>query len=81
LASGGVSTSGGFGLGGRTTPGAGTGRTSIGGGSGATCWLTTGALAPGGGFGGAAGGRGTLILAFGGTRRGSRPGTGTSEGG
>jgi len=35
-----VSTSGGFGLAGRATPGA--GRTSTGGGSGGTCWLTTG---------------------------------------
>jgi hypothetical protein len=35
MATGGVSTSGGRGFGGRTVPGA--GRTSIGGGSGATC--------------------------------------------
>ena len=42
LATGGVSTSGARGLGCRATLGA--GRTSIGGGSGATCWLTTGGL-------------------------------------
>jgi hypothetical protein len=43
VAAGGISIKGGFGLGGRTMP-PGTGRTSIGGGSGASCWLTTGAL-------------------------------------
>lgn len=77
-ATGGVRTNGGRGLGnGRATPGA--GRTSIGGGSGATCWLTMG----GGGLDGAGGGsgRGATILGFNGTRRGSRPGIGTSEGG
>ena len=77
FAPGGVSTSGGFGFGGRAvTPGA--GRTSIGGGSGGTCWLTTGALEAGGelvpGVFGAAGafaigdptgGRGALSLGFG----------------
>jgi len=75
FATGGVSASGGFGFGGRaTTPGA--GRTSIGGGKGWTCWLTTGGfvaggLAPGalaaGGFGadGAAGGRGAPTFGFG----------------
>ena len=62
--------SGGFGFGGRTVPG--TGRTSIGGGSGATCWPTTGAL--GYWLGGASGGRGALTLGFDGGRRGARPG-------
>jgi hypothetical protein len=64
---GGVSDSGGFGLGGaRATLGA--GRTSIGGGNGVTCWLTTGApavelFAAGAlGAGGTAGGRGTASL-------------------
>lgn len=68
---GGVSTSGGFGFGGRATT-LGTGRTSIGGGSGWTCWLTTGAFAAGGlatgalaagGFG--ADGRGAPAFALG----------------
>jgi hypothetical protein len=43
VGAGGVNTSGGFGLGGRAMP-PGTGRTSIGGGNGASCWLITGAL-------------------------------------
>src|SRR5580704_7936400 len=61
-AAGGVSTSGGFGFGRATTGLPGAGRISIGGGSGATCWLTTGAFGAGFGFGAAAaaaGGRGT----------------------
>ena len=63
----GVSRSGGggFGLGGRAMLGPGAGRTSIGGGSGATCWLTTGGLSPGWGAGsGTAGGRGAVIFAL-----------------
>jgi hypothetical protein len=45
--------------------GPGAGRTSIGGGSGATCWLTMGALSPGCGAGsGTAGGRGAVIFAL-----------------
>ena len=71
--------SGGRGFAGRATPGA--GRTSIGGGSGAACWLTTGALVLGAGFSGAPGGRGKLTLGFNGARRGPRPGGGTSESG
>jgi hypothetical protein len=48
LVTGGVSANGGFGFGfGSRGPGPGAGRTSIGGGSGATCWLTTGALGTG----------------------------------
>src|ERR1700686_43147 len=66
--------SGGFGFGGRTVPG--TGRTSIGGGSGATCWPTTGAL--GYWLGGASGGRGARTLGFGGGRRRARPRRGES---
>ena len=60
---GGVSTSGGFGFGGRATTLPGAGRTSIGGGSGAACWLTTGGY----GLAGAAatGGRGTAGFGFG----------------
>jgi hypothetical protein len=57
---GGVSTSGGFSFGGRAVT-LGAGRTSIGGGSGGTCWLTTGALVTGG----AASGRGPLVFGFG----------------
>lgn len=60
FATGGVSTSGGFSFGGRATT-LGAGRTSIGGGSGATCWLTTGALV----IGGAAGARGAATFGFG----------------
>lgn len=60
-AAGGVSTSGGFGFGGRGAP-PGTGRTSIGGGSGATCWLITGAFGSGGAA--AAGGRGAMSFGF-----------------
>ena len=81
FATGGVRTRGGRGFGGgRTAPG--TGRTSIGGGRGATCWLTTGAEAFGAaGLGGVAGGRGTLTVGFGWGRRGSRPGIGIAESG
>jgi hypothetical protein len=44
--------------------GPGAGRTSIGG-SGATCWLTMGALSPGWGAGGGTeGGRGAVIFAL-----------------
>jgi hypothetical protein len=74
VATGGVSTSGGFGLGGRATAGA--GRTSIAGGKGGACWLTTGPLAAGLLAGGAftagetAGGRGTLTLGLGASGRG-----------
>jgi hypothetical protein len=76
---GGVSVSGGRGFGGgRTAPG--TGRTSIGGGSGATCWLITGAAAAALGFGGATGGRGATSFGLGGTSRGSRAGVGNSKG-
>src|ERR1700685_2618963 len=80
VATGGVSTSGGFGLGGRATAGA--GRTSIAGGKGGACWLTTGPLAAGllaggvftaaglpagdGVAGETAGGRGALTLGLGG---------------
>jgi len=68
VAAGGVSTrgGGGFGRGGRAMLGPGAGRTSIGGGSGATCWLTTGGLSPGWGAGsGTEGGRGAVIFALG----------------
>jgi hypothetical protein len=73
VATGGVSTSGGFGLGGRATAGA--GRTSIAGGKGGACWLTTGPLAAGllaGGTFTAAGlvGRGALTLGLGASGRG-----------
>jgi hypothetical protein len=79
VATGGVSTSGGFGLGGRATAGA--GRTSIAGGKGGACWLTTGPLAAGLLAGGAftapelaagetAGGRGALTLGLAGSGRG-----------
>ena len=79
VATGGVSTSGGFGLGGRATAGA--GRTSIAGGKGGACWLTTGPLAAGllaaGAFtaaglaaGETAGGRGALTLGLGASGRG-----------
>ena len=73
LATCGVSASGGRGRG-FAAPGA--GLTSIAGGSGATCcWLVTGA----GGFtkGGVAGGRGAAAFGFRGSRRRSRPGSGT----
>src|SRR6201996_8121017 len=71
LGTGGVNGSGGRGRG-RTEPGA--GRISIGGGSGATCWLTTG----GGSEPDSAGkncGRGATILGFGKARRGFGPGS------
>src|ERR1700733_6725493 len=73
VATGGVSTSGGFGLGGRATAGA--GRTSLAGGKGGACWLTTGPLAAGllaGGAFTAAGlvGRGALTLGLGASGRG-----------
>jgi hypothetical protein len=60
---GGVSTSGGFGFGGRATTLPGAGRTSIGGGSGAACWLTTGGFRFDGAA--AAGGRGTAAFGLG----------------
>ena len=73
VATGGVSTSGGFGLGGRANAGA--GRTSIAGGKGGACWLTTGPLLAGllaGGAFTAAGlvGRGALTLGLGAGGRG-----------
>src|SRR4051812_50140884 len=52
--------------------GPGTGRTSIGGGNGATCWVMTGAA-------GGTADAGAVTLGFGAIRRGSRPGTGTSD--
>src|ERR1700730_19386833 len=72
-AAGGVSASGGRGFVGRRILGV--GQTSIGGGSGATCWAATGA------FDGASGECGTPILGFNGGRRGSRPEAGISESG
>src|SRR5712691_1317074 len=67
IANGGVSTIGGRGRGlSAAEPGA--GLTSIGGGSGAICWLTTG--------GASAGGCGATSLGFGATRRGSRAASG-----
>jgi hypothetical protein len=77
-ATGGVNTSGDLGFGGRAMM-LGAGRTSIGGGRGAACWVRTGAFGLGGRA--AAGGRGTPTLGFNGARRWSRPGTGTSESG
>src|SRR5579863_1918944 len=73
VATGGVSTSGARGLGGRATAGA--GRTSIAGGKGGACWLTTGPLLAGllaGGAFTAAGlvGRGALTLGLGASGRG-----------
>ena len=82
VATGGVSTKGGRGLGGagRIVPGA--GRTSIGGGNGATCWLTMGGGAEAA-LGDATGGSGwgTTTRGFNGIRRGSWPGTGISDSG
>src|ERR1700736_4490870 len=72
-AAGGVSASGGRGFGGRMILGV--GRTSIGGGSGASCWAAPGA------FDGTSGECGTPILGFDGGRRGSRPDAGISESG